>query len=360
MILAMNRQLATDLLEPTAERTCSWTDPCPSGQPDCEIGPGQSTGVCPDPLSVDRTPPPLDPGATAIRLVFNKGLDPSIADIDNPDPTRRDLKDPTVAELLDPGGQEVAARKFYASGGDPEISSDPIGLPFGPAIVILPSAALSPGEYTIRLDATKIRDRSGATAAPIGAIAFTTEPLTVTAANPALTSTIPDVRVIAPNDALTLSLNADVDEATLTPDNVAVLASDGSAVATRAFAARGRDPSRCVLDGTTVVIVRSSSSGQARTWAEGQYALTIRGVRDVSDRSAIHAAPTSTTGVYAGSFTVTGPATDPAMDTRAFSNFVLPEACASAGAGDGGAPLAGDASGGALDGGDAAAGGGDQ
>jgi hypothetical protein len=75
-------------------------------------------GVCPDPLSLRVTPPPLaevtDPSTFMVRVVFNRILKLDDVEVDDPmsttTPKARVLKDPSVVQLIGPDGTEIAAR----------------------------------------------------------------------------------------------------------------------------------------------------------------------------------------------------------------------------------------------------------
>jgi len=125
--------------------------------PTCQIPEGETTGTCIDPLLVPETGVPLEggPANIAIRMVYDKVLaDDSVA---NPDNSLL----PGILTLLQ-GETPVATTTAYDRSGSPDFTSDAILAPFGPALVMKTKDVLVSGtEYTIRLDASGIRDRKG-------------------------------------------------------------------------------------------------------------------------------------------------------------------------------------------------------
>src|SRR5262249_29699879 len=142
------------------------------------------------------------------------------------------LKDKSILSLF-AGGMEVDCVKYYDNQGSPDVSSDLVAAPFGPALVLKPRAPLKPNtEYTIKLTSAAIKDRAGNASDAMAEYKFTTEALFVLASTPDLSST-PDV---APNDVLVLNTNAAFDPATVTNDAVIVTDMMGNRIPVLAWA----------------------------------------------------------------------------------------------------------------------------
>jgi hypothetical protein len=195
MVQDGTRYVATDLLNTKELRSCSLTDPCPAEmQVACTETEAGKTGVCPDPLSLRVTPPPLaevtDPSTFMVRVVFNRILKLDDVEVDDPlsttTPKARVLKDPSVVQLIGPDGTEIAARKWYDAQGDHVQTSNPIDFPYGPALVIVPDAALAPEfTYTLRVKPELLKSTEDeALPADQGTYTFKVEPLYPTAAAP--------------------------------------------------------------------------------------------------------------------------------------------------------------------------------
>jgi hypothetical protein len=303
MVQDGTRYVATDLLNTKELRSCSLTDPCPAEmQVTCTETEAGKTGVCPDPLSLRVTPPPLaevtDPSTFMVRVVFNRILELDDIEIDDPmsmsTPKARILKDASVVQLIGPDGMEVAARKWYDSQGDHIQTSNPIDFPYGPALVIVPDAVLAPNAaYTIRVKTELVKSTEGESLpADQGTYTFTAEPLYPLAVAPE--------GDVFPGDAVTYTLNG-----TLTATNAvtsALLTRGGTAVRAR-VCTNSEEP-------WIFHIIPVDDMGAPSTWAAGDY---------TADLSLLKSADNPTTGVRSSAlaadgsvtFTVTATTADP-------------------------------------------------
>ena len=334
----VQRGAAVDLLDTAPPPMCSDTNPCinqfliaQTVPPlDCSDIAG---GVCIDPLAVPADGVPLNAGATAIRLVFNKLLDDSIETVSvdengAPTPGKPYALKPGIVELLDGSGAPVAGTTaFWDNSGSPEFTSDVVWLPFGPAIVITPGSLDPQSTYTIRIHPALLKDRQGNAAADnTGAtlvdptdLKFTTEAIT---ANPGLS--YPDFSAavtIAPNEVLQFAFFATVDETTATITATGPAGFDPAAV--EAYVDRADDPTDCAggENDAQLDFVYTTGSGAARApadWPAGDYTFAFT-VKDSSGKTT-YSSPTVM-------FTVAGADANPADDANALPNHVTPEQC---------------------------------
>jgi hypothetical protein len=337
----VERGAVADLLDTAPPPSCSDLNPCinqflvAQNTPPLDCS-DPSGGVCIDPLAVPSAGVPLNAGASAIRLVFNKLLDASIESVTvdaNGAPTG--AKPYTLAsgivELLGPDGAPVAGTTaFWDNSGSPEFTSDVILIPFGPAIVILPGSLDPSTAYTIRIHPARLKDRDGHPAADAaGAVLtdptdlrFTTEPITP---NPDLSfpdfSTAP--ATLAPNEVLQLAFFATLDETTVALTATGPAGFDPALV--EAYADRGSSPAMadCAAAENDAVLdfVYTSGAGAARMpadWPAGDYTLSFT-VKDSGGRSTYSSPPLH--------FTVAGADADPTTDANAAAAHVTPEEC---------------------------------
>jgi hypothetical protein len=202
--------------------------------------------------------------------------------------------------------------------------------------------------YSIKIDPTKIKDKQGDAVTndangPIRTTySFTTEGLYpipnaftgATAVSPDFTS--PDAMgnptKVAPDDAFLISLNANVDPATVTDGIVTVKAADGSTVAVHAFLDQGGDPTMCIANPRQVDIVPAAGA-----WAAGTYSITVAGIKSDTGAATLATDVTGKTLGLSGKFT-----SDPAtMATNPAEMVVGPAQCAAPAPADGGAPVDG-------------------
>jgi hypothetical protein len=320
----------TDLLDTTPPVACSADSPCPVSfqvkghpAPSCHIAAGQITGVCTDPLAAAPVGIGAPTEGNSIRLVFSKSLDPALnqpADMMNPP-----LLVPGIVEIDDPAGMPVMTTAFYDPSGS-ELSDDPIGEPFGPAIEIDIKTQLAPAtSYTLKLDASKIHDRKGQI--PVGisgiyTVTFTTE------SDLALMGVVPDVRptldmaamkpAIAPDDVLQLAFNVPLaDPQAMGAKATAVLKQGDTVIPSEMWLDAGA-PGHCAVNKFQLDIVAVSTPGTPAMLAPGQYTLTIS---NVVDGVAGHSTAYDTTFTF---FVAGTP--DPTHDKSSFANFYVPGA----------------------------------
>ncbi len=309
------RGVAMDLLDTPGSTystavACSDIDPClpqfvlAGANPDFSCTPA---GTCNDPLAAGvapLTPPesgaPGEAGGTQIRLVFNKLLPATI-------------QAAQVAELDDAAGNKVAADAIWDPTGSSTTTSDPIRSPFGPAIVLKPTAPLDANaQYTIKLNGALVTDRAGNPMAdPSGAVVsgvytkpFTTEKLALLAATTLTDVTSPGVS-IKPDEILQLGFNARFASAT---SCTAMLG--GTAVQLKAYPEAGSDPAACAAatDATLLDLVAVDAQGAPVDWAAGSYSVSCQVVANGGGG----------TTTVSGTFTVAGTATaqDPQSRTQ--------------------------------------------
>ena len=265
-----------------------------------------SAGTCTDPLAAGDAPltPPEtgrqgEAGGTQLRLVFNKLLSSSIKPSD-------------VLEVVDAAGTPVPGTALWDPSGSPTVSSDPILIPFGPALVFKPNTPFNAhAQYTIHVNAALVTDRSGNPMADQTGVvvtgtyakSFTSEALTLLPQ-----TTISDVTKaglsITPDDILQLGFNAPAASST------ACTASTGGApVLVKAYAEAGADATGCAAaDATLVDIVAVDATGAAIDWPAGDYTISC----------AVDAAGGGGSTTVAGTFTVGGAAAqgDPQSRTQ--------------------------------------------
>lgn len=334
------RGAVIDLLDDAAPTACSDVNPCINQFLLAQTTPPLACsdpkgGVCVDPLKLPATGVPLNAGATNIRLVFNKLLDPSIETVTvgasgaPTGPSPYALK-PGLVELLGPDGKPVAdTSASWINDGSPDFTSDPIFIPFGPAIVVTPGSLAPRSNYIIRLhpsllhgrDGAPVADKSGVTLADPTDLAFTTEDVTANAG-----ATYPDFTMtpatIAPNEVVQLGYWSALDEATVMPT---ISGPVGFVAANlEAYADRGASPVKADCDAALnpslidFVYTTGGAARMASDWPAGDYTLTFT-ARDATGQRTYSSPPLH--------FTVAGADGDPTTDANASAQHVIPEAC---------------------------------
>lgn len=313
---------------------------------------GDVDGLCADPLSGSCEGPngqaydsctaatgarpvyigtPVAQGGNTIRLVFNKLLDPSIETVTLDPATGKNNYQLAagILELDGPDGKEVMVDKMGSEGtppgyywdpnGSPRETSDPINIPFGPALVIKPQGPLSPSaKYTIKVDSSRLFDHKMQPATDAKGtklpnpylISFTVEDLKVLAtgagaAGAATQDVTTGSAVLAVNDAIQLQLNSGVDEttakATLTSHGgqackitgdcyhgqtcTAMACAGDATVPIDVFSDRGTDPMKCMdnLADRNLDIVPVDKPGEmaaAVDLAPGKYTVEFTALKD--------------------------------------------------------------------------------
>lgn len=357
------RGLAVDLLNATPGASCADTTPCTPPQ-ECGTLFGfpidEAETTCHDPNSVLEVAPPVGTplyvAGSQIRLVFSKLLDPSLESMDEDAGVYR--LPPGIVALYQ-GDTEIEVERYYDVGGAPSASSDPVAVPFGPALVMKPLAPLAVATtYTIRIDPGRILDREGqvAVAGDGSQLAdrfdFTTEGLFVMQAwnCPSYYCTLfawfcpsqfcldavmsgmagtnyPDLTdlsipaQVAPNEGFQIQFNADVDETTV--GEILLVGPDGP-VPIRVGWDMGSDPTMCEMMFNprvlNIVPVTEEGGSERADLAEGTYVLTIAGVKDFDTGL------TSVAGLDVA-IEVVGESVDPSEDPFASVNLLFFEEC---------------------------------
>ncbi len=353
------RAAIVDLLDNTPPVACAVNNPCVTEFLIAQTIPDltcHSDGFCVDPLKVTSAGVPLSGGNTAIRVVFNKQLDPSI-ETTNVDANGAQLPNQTnalhsgILELLKPDGTDFPITAFWDNSGATTFTSDVIWVPFGPAIVT-GGLLLNPSTtYTIRIHPALLKSEQGLAATDTAGVPladptdfkFTTEDLTANEGfNVAVgactgpggscvtfTSAAASPTTIAPNDVVQYAYWENVDETTVVFDPTASKGPAGFNVASlEAYADRGASPvaadCSAALNATVLDLVYTSGTGAARVpadWPAGSYSLVISTAKGLG--GGVSAPPSDPI-----IFTVTSPdTTDPTMDPIAVANHVTPEQC---------------------------------
>ncbi len=264
-------------------------------------------GTCSDPIAAGLAPltPPEthrsgEAGGTQLRLVFDKLLPASIM------PTQ-------VLEVDDATGAPVDGAVSWDPGGSPLYSSDPLLIPFGPALVFKPNAPFdASASYTIKVNAALVTDRNGDPMADqngtlVGATyakTFATESLLLLPQTTATNITSAGAVTLTPDDVLQLSFNAPAARST-----TCTASAGPTPVTLLAFAEAGADATNCAAaDATLVNLVAVDGSGAPTDWAAGAYTISCN-IVPAGGGAAI---------TVGGSFTVAGTAqpTDPLSRTQ--------------------------------------------
>ena len=229
-----------------------------------------AAGTCNDPLAAGPAAPLVPPvthrqgeaGGSQLRLVFNKLLPSTI-------------KPGDVLEVDDASGAAVAGSAFWDPSGAPGVSSDPILIPYGPALVFKPNAPFEAHmQYTIKVNASLVTDRSGNPMADQNGTlvtgtftkAFLTESLILLPAT-TLTDVTASGVTITPNDILQLSFNAPAAAST-----TCTATSAGAPVLLKAYAEAGADTAGCATANATLLdIVAVDALGAPTDWPAGAY-----------------------------------------------------------------------------------------
>jgi len=279
-----------------------------------------STGFrCTDPMNpqnpdgsqrpIPVQPPTGAPGTvsgTEIRLVFNKVLNNSeLEDISvdtekQPGEQLTYTTKPGIVEVLGPDNMPIPTTVVWNSAGSATATSDVIGNPFGPALVIeigqpvpdamdptsfSPSYVLEEGvKYTIVLHSDKIHDRAGNGLAdqdgnPISGdfkIDFTVEDL-----GPFGGTTTPDITAgaddegkfptIATDDVISMTFINGTDAL----PTVTITDADDKPVAFKILAWNDLSTETCKPDPTTVDVTAVDDTGKAIAWPVGTYKLIV-------------------------------------------------------------------------------------
>ncbi|MCA1664661.1 MAG: Ig-like domain-containing protein [Myxococcales bacterium] len=265
-----------------------------------------AAGSCTDPLAAGDAPltPPEtgrqgEAGGTQLRLVFNKLLSSTIKPSD-------------VLVVVDAAGTPVPGTALWDPSGSATVSSDPILIPYGPALVFKPNAPFNAhAQYTIQVNASLVTDRSGNRMADQNGVvvggtytkAFTTEALTLLPQTTVSNVTKPGLTV-TPDEILQLGFNAPAASST------ACTASRGGVpVLVKAYADAGADTASCAAaDATLLDIVAVDATGAPTDWAAGDYTISCT----------VDAAGGGGSTTVSGTFTVGGAAAqgDPQSRTR--------------------------------------------
>ncbi len=336
------RAAITDLLDNTPQVACAVNNPCVTQFLIAQTFPDltcHSDGFCVDPLKVPSTGVQLNGDNTAIRVVFNKQLNPNIETIKVDAngaqlPGQQMSLNPGILELLNPDGTNFPITGFWDNEGASTFTSDVIWIPFGPAIVTNPLGPLNPSTtYTIRLHTSQLKSEQGeavtdASGAPLGDptdFKFTTEDLTPNLGGDGDYSAA-GMATIAPNDVVQYPFWESVDETTVTIDPSSTSTAAGfNPAAIEAYDDRGADPTMCAAaqDTLTLNLVYTSGTGATRVpadWPAGDYSIVINA------KGLGGAGPVFTSDPIV--FTVAGSdTTDPTMDPIAVANHVTPEQC---------------------------------
>ena len=331
-----------DLLDNTPPVACAVNNPCVTQFLIAQTFPDlscQSNGFCLDPLKLTSAGVPLNIGATAIRIVFNKQLQSNLIQTIKADANGAQIPGQTmslnsgVLELLDQDGTNVPVTGFWDNSGATTFTSDVIWIPFGPAIVTNPMDLNPNTTYTIRLHTTNLKDVKGEAATDANGvplpepyeIKFTTEQLTPNlGADGDYSGTASMPTVIAPNDVVQFPFFEDVDETTAALDPTSTGPTGFVAANVEIYNERGSDPTMCMAneDPFTLNLVYTSGTGAARApadWPAGDYSLVLN-VKSAAGNSSSNGNPII--------FTVSGAdTTDPTMDAGAVANHVTPEQC---------------------------------
>ncbi len=312
---------AVDLLNKAPAAPCADDKPCTAGG----LGypaPACSNGLCPDPLSsACSTPnngdyfgtpfgPPYDSCATGdvdrpvyispggsefIRVVFSKRLCPTIETV-TVDPMTGNAMYKLANDLIevlgpdgkplaiDAGGPRVPQGAYYDPTGTADATSDPVGEPFGPALVFVPAATLDANtKYTIKLDLANIVDCNKQAAQGMDTYTFTTENIQTRASNPDFSAPVE----IKPDDVLTFNFNVGVnaesfDGMKVTP-GTGTFAIDCGAMKFMAegWLDQGSDATACAGNDAQLDVVAVSAPGVPVDLPDGaSCTLTITGLKD--------------------------------------------------------------------------------
>jgi hypothetical protein len=313
-------------------------------------------GVCNDPLApktsgvnINIPVGNLGGGAgTQIRFIFNKLLNNSFETVTSdpaklPGSEKKYVLAAGVAELDGPNGMPIGnigtLGSYWDPTGSPTNTSDPVFIPFGPAIVIKPGVILAPNvTYTVKLTTSMITDRKGnpmadQTGAVVSGVytkTFKTENIRdISAAFGASDITDPTL-TIKPNDVIQIAFNTGVDET-----SVACTVSLGATpVTVVAFGERGGDPTMCSAPAMGMIgapnddtllnvfptdVADPVTAVPAMTgWAAGDYTIHCTGKDDSYGMGSFD---------LMGGFKVAGANGDPKKDANAIDNHALPSQC---------------------------------
>ncbi len=292
LVVQDQASFTTDLLDDQTV-ACSYDNPCvvvgtvAGTPPSCNIPDGATDGTCDDPFLAGPISigPPVSSGGIMVRIVFSKLLDPSVETV-TVDPTSGSdiymLTDPTMIDLQDANGQSVDSTKYWDPTGSPYQVSYSLYEPFGPALVIKPSASLNvSSKYTVILNPAKAVDKQKQAAVAQDGTAlpstyskdFTTVDLSVAGITPTIT---PDpmtmaLATIAPNDTIQASFNADVSAVS------ASLKLGTTIVPINVFEEQGSDPTMCTANANPRAWNIQPTVGR---FPAGTYTLTIASATD--------------------------------------------------------------------------------
>jgi hypothetical protein len=265
-------------------------------------------GTCPDPLQPGKVQTlsvpsswPQNAGAEGglqIRLVFNKLLNNGIEDL-KVDPTQPPGSNLTFAlksgitELDASDGTEVSSAKYWDNSGSYTGTSDPVNIPFGPAIVIKPHNPLATSTtYQIVIHTGMVQDRKGnGMADQVGnpltgdfKLKFTTEPLNVLSVAPNIAASTPVA--LATDDVLQFLFNTSVNDATPNPPKgmpslITVVDANNANVPVLVYHDQGSSGA-CAVNPTSLDVVPVDTTGMPTAWAAGSYTVNLTAYSDQS------------------------------------------------------------------------------
>lgn len=274
------RGVAVDLLDTPGSPlstaiACDANHPCVADFLLQQVSPNvacTTAGTCTDPLAAGDAPltPPAtgrqgEAGGTQLRLVFSKLLPSTIKPTD-------------VLEVDDASGTAVPGTALWDPSGSPTVSSDPILIPYGPALVFKPNAPFNAhAQYTIKVNASLVTDRAGNPMADQNGVVVTgtyTKPFTTEALLLLPQTTASDVTkaglTVTPDEILQLGFNAPAASTT-----TCTATTGGAPVPVKAYAEAGADTTRCAApDATLLDIVAVDGTGAATDWAAGDYTVS--------------------------------------------------------------------------------------
>ena len=277
------RGVAMDLLDTPGSPlstavACDSNNPCVADYLLQRVAPDFScnAGVCNDPIAAGPLAPLVPPatgrqgevGGTQLRVVFNKLLQDSIM----PD---------AALEIDDAAGNRVAGETTWDPTGLPNISSDLILIPYGPALVFKPTAPFEASqEYSIKIASPLVMDRSGDPMADQNGNVvsgtytktFTTEGLMMLPQTSLTDVTKAGAVTLTPDEILQLGFNAPA-----APSTTCTVMNGGAPVAVKAYAEAGASTAGCATANATFLdVVAVDGAGAPADWAAGDYTVSCQ------------------------------------------------------------------------------------